>query len=127
VQACILLLFNTQETYSCEEIQRALNLPMDELKRYMLSLSVGKYRILLKSPTGKEVEPTDEFKCNDEFTDRARRIKVPMLNAKVTQEEKETTQKTVDEVRHRALRAPGSESSQRRAGGRASGLSRTWL
>lgn len=104
-QACILLLFNTQDKYSCDDVQKALNLPMDELKRYMLSLSVGKYRILLKEPVGKEVDNTDIFSCNLEFTDRARRIKVPMLTAKVTQEEKETTRQTVDEDRKHAIEA----------------------
>jgi len=104
-QACILLLFNTQTKYTCEEIQKALNLPADELKRYMLSLSVGKYRLLLKSPVSKEVNDADTFSVNLEFTDRARRIKVPMLTAKVTQEEKETTRQTVDEDRKHAIEA----------------------
>jgi len=104
-QACILLLFNTQEKYTCEEMQKALNMPIDELKRYMLSLSLGKYRILHKTPASKEVASADVFSVNNEFTDRARRIKVPMLTAKVTVEEKESTRQTVDEDRKHAIEA----------------------
>lgn len=118
-QACILLLFNSQDTYSCADVQAALKLPLDDLKRYLLSLCVGKYRLLLKSPAGKEVEPTDTFKANLEFTDRARRIKVPMLNARVTQEEKETTRQTVDEVSPDAPRGRRAQPRAQLSGQRA--------
>lgn len=60
---------------------------------------MGKYKILVKEPASKEINGSDTFSVNLEFTDRARRIKIPMITAKVTQEEKETTRQTVDEVR----------------------------
>jgi len=104
-QACILLLFNEADSMAFSDIQGHLNLPAEELKRYVLSLCVGKYKILTKSPPSKEVEPTDTLTYNVAFSDRARRIKVPMIAAKITQEEKDATRATVDEDRKHAIEA----------------------
>ena len=63
-QACALLLFNAQDSYSFSDIQQHLNLPAEELKRYMMSLAgaaKGKVKILSKTPAGTEV--TLWFEC----------------------------------------------------------------
>merc|ERR1712060_446256 len=107
-QACVLLLFNAQDSYTVTEVQQHLNLSVEDIKRYMLSLAggpKGKAKILIKSPPGGEVSETDTFTYNASFTDRAHRIKVPMIAAKITQEDKDSTRATVDEDRKHAIEA----------------------
>jgi len=107
-QACVLLLFNAQDSYTVTEVQQHLNLSIEDIKRYMSSLAggpKGKIKILLKSPAGGEVADTDTFTYNAGFTDRAHRIKVPMIAAKITQEDKDSTRATVDEDRKHAIEA----------------------
>ena len=45
--------------------------------RSLHSLSCAKYRVLHKEPAGKTISKNDRFKINLDFTDKARRIKVP--------------------------------------------------
>jgi cullin 1 len=107
LQATVLLLFNTQETLTFEEMQEALNVPAEELKRSVLSLCVGKYKVMTKTGEGgpKDILPADELSYNPNFTDRARRIKVPMIAARITQQEKDATRQSVDEDRKHAIEA----------------------
>ena len=78
------------------DIQGRLNLPAEELKRYVLSLCGGKYKILTKDPAGREVAPTDTLSYNATFSDRARRIKVRRIAAEMTQEEKDAALKQAE-------------------------------
>lgn len=104
-QACILLIFNEQDSYTLSDIQQHLNIPVEELKRYVASLSFGKVKILSKQPANKEVEATDIFHYNSAFSDKGRRVKVPMIAARISQEEKDSTRATVDEDRKHAIEA----------------------
>jgi hypothetical protein len=70
------------------------------LKRTLQSLACAKYRVLTKSPKGKEVETTDSFSYNTSFTDAKMRIKINQIQLKETKEENKTTHERVAADRH---------------------------
>ncbi|PNY05701.1 cullin 1 [Trifolium pratense] len=55
-----------------------LNLNNEDLVRLLHSLSCAKYKILLKEPNTKTISPKDSFEFNSKFTDKMRRIKIPL-------------------------------------------------
>ncbi|KAF7020545.1 hypothetical protein CFC21_033626 [Triticum aestivum] len=77
-QAAMLLLFNGSERLSYSEIVTQLNLPDDDAMRLLHSLSCAKYKILNKVPSNRTISPNDVFQVNHKFTDKMRRIKVPL-------------------------------------------------
>lgn len=77
-QAAALLLFNTADRLSYSEIMTQLNLTHEDLIRLLHSLSCAKYKILVKEPNTKTVSPNDSFEFNSKFTDKMRRIKIPL-------------------------------------------------
>ncbi|PIA61528.1 hypothetical protein AQUCO_00300808v1 [Aquilegia coerulea] len=94
-QAAALLLFNTTDRFSYQDIATELKLPNDELIRVLHSLSCGKYKILLKQPNSKAISHSDVFEFNSKFTDKMRRIKVPLPHI----EEKRKVIEDVDKER----------------------------
>lgn len=72
-----------QEEYTTKDIATSTKLPMEELKKYMQTLAMSKYTILIKSPKTKEILDTDVFTFNRKFTDRQRKIKMSLLVTKV--------------------------------------------
>ncbi|KAJ0802147.1 putative cullin protein, neddylation [Helianthus annuus] len=77
-QASALLLFNSSDRLSYQEIMSQLNLSDDVVVRLLHSLSCAKYKILIKEPNTKTVSPTDIFEFNSKFTDKMRRIRIPL-------------------------------------------------
>ncbi|GFZ04612.1 cullin 1 [Actinidia rufa] len=77
-QAAALLLFNASDRLSYSEIKTQLNLADDDLVRLLQSLSCAKYKILVKEPNTKIVGPNDSFQFNSKFTDKMRRIRIPL-------------------------------------------------
>ncbi|KAL3819937.1 hypothetical protein ACJIZ3_005842 [Penstemon smallii] len=77
-QAAALLLFNDADRLSYSDIKIQLNLADEDLVRLLQSLSCAKYKILNKSPNTRSVSPNDYFEFNSKFTDRMRRIKIPL-------------------------------------------------
>ncbi|GJD07990.1 Cullin-1 [Galdieria sulphuraria] len=112
-QMCILLLFNDTERLSFESIHESLNVGNSEqdlegLRKYLNSLCSSKYPILRKDTTGNDQEnaKNDEmYEINWNFAPLSRRIKIPLLMARINQEEKEATRTAVDEDRRHAIEA----------------------
>nr|GEV02965.1 cullin-1-like [Tanacetum cinerariifolium] len=77
-QAAALLLFNASEKLSYSEIKSQLNLADDDVVRLLQSLACAKYKILTKVPSSRTVSNTDVLQFNSKFTDRMRRIRIPL-------------------------------------------------
>jgi nuclear pore complex protein Nup205 len=102
-QAIVLLLFNdlpNDATLSYTDIRSATSLPDPELQRTLQSLACAKYRVLTKTPKGRDVNPTDIFAYNSGFTDPKTRIKINQIQLKETKEENKETHIRVAADRH---------------------------
>uniref|UniRef100_A0A1D1XSE8 Cullin-1 n=1 Tax=Anthurium amnicola TaxID=1678845 RepID=A0A1D1XSE8_9ARAE len=100
-QASALLLFNASDRLSYSEIMSQLNLTDDDVVRLLHSLSCAKYKILNKVPNNKTISPTDIFEFNSKFTDKMRRIKIPLPPV----DEKKKVIEDVDKDRRYAIDA----------------------
>ncbi|PIA44551.1 hypothetical protein AQUCO_01700270v1 [Aquilegia coerulea] len=100
-QASVLLLFNASDRLSYSEIMTQLNLTDDDIVRLLHSLSCAKYKILNKTPSTKTITPTDYFEFNSKFTDKMRRIKIPLPPV----DEKKKVIEDVDKDRRYAIDA----------------------
>jgi len=96
-QAIILKCFNSSEKLSFSAIREKTGIEIQELKRTLQSLACGVIgtRVILKEPKGKDVEESDCFVFNSDFTNKLYRIKINTIQAKETQEE---IVKTHDEI-----------------------------
>ncbi|KAH9323511.1 hypothetical protein KI387_018150, partial [Taxus chinensis] len=100
-QAAALLLFNSSEKLSYAEVKSQLNLTDEDIVRLLHSLACAKYKILLKEPNTKSVTQTDCFEFNANFTDKMRRIKIPLPPV----DEKKKVIEDVDKDRRYAIDA----------------------
>eukprot|EP00249_Psilotum_nudum_P024289 c29145_g1_i1 orf=643-2550(+) len=100
-QAAVLLLFNAPERLSYSDIKGQLNLTDEDIVRLLHSLSCAKHKILNKDPNTKTVGPNDFFEFNDKFTDKMRRIKIPLP----PMDEKKKVIEDVDKDRRYAIDA----------------------
>ncbi|XP_057468036.1 cullin-1-like isoform X2 [Actinidia eriantha] len=100
-QASALLIFNSSDRLSYQEIMTQLNLTDDDVVRLLHSLSCAKYKILNKEPNTKIISPTDFFEFNSKFTDKMRRIKIPLPPV----DEKKKVIEDVDKDRRYAIDA----------------------
>ncbi|KAJ8470418.1 hypothetical protein OPV22_024761 [Ensete ventricosum] len=100
-QAAALLLFNASDRLSYSEIMAQLNLTDDDVIRLLHSLSCAKYKILNKEPNTKSISPNDFFEFNSKFSDKMRRIKIPLPPV----DEKKKVIEDVDKDRRYAIDA----------------------
>jgi len=78
-QAVILMALDDVDTMSFGEVRVQTGLPEDDLRRALQSLCLGKYRLLRKIPeTPDTIATTDMFAVNENFSDRARRLRVQL-------------------------------------------------
>ncbi|PKY45991.1 Cullin-domain-containing protein [Rhizophagus irregularis] len=102
-QMVILLMFNDKqdgESLSYEQIKGESDIPEADLKRNLQSLACAKYKILVKEPKGKEINPGDQFIFNNDFTAPLQRIKIQTVASKVESEgERKETREKVEEAR----------------------------
>eukprot|EP00300_Choanocystis_sp_HF-7_P004185 c13202_g1_i1.p1 GENE.c13202_g1_i1~~c13202_g1_i1.p1 ORF type:complete len:768 (+),score=175.66 c13202_g1_i1:61-2304(+) len=105
-QACILLLFNTAPQLTCDEVRTRLNLSEDEVRRQLMTLALGKFKVLKKEPTGKTVSHSDVFSVNDKFESDKKKIKIPTISSKeLSNDERVATNQAVVEDRKHAIDA----------------------
>eukprot|EP00928_Gymnodinium_smaydae_P013194 TRINITY_DN1481_c0_g3_i1.p1 TRINITY_DN1481_c0_g3~~TRINITY_DN1481_c0_g3_i1.p1 ORF type:complete len:776 (-),score=148.13 TRINITY_DN1481_c0_g3_i1:319-2646(-) len=86
-QMCILMLFNSHQTLTYQDFQMQTNIPLDELKRHLMSLYVNpKAKILVKcgppEKATKEPQDGDTFQVNSAFECKLFRIRVPLVQMK---------------------------------------------
>jgi cullin-4 len=94
----VLLLFNEHTTLTTSEIQNLTLLEGIDLNRTLQSLSLGKVKILKKSPHVKQVLPTDSFTLNNSFSHPLRRIVINQIQATETPEEiKQTNERCFED------------------------------
>lgn len=75
-QMCVLMLFNTRQRLTYEEIQQETDIPEKDLIRALQSLSMGKagQRLLVRAAKTKDIEANNEFYVNDGFVSKYHRF-----------------------------------------------------
>ncbi|KAL1916524.1 uncharacterized protein VTP21DRAFT_5715 [Calcarisporiella thermophila] len=105
----VLLLFNNLgdgNSLSFTDIQQETEIEESDLRRTLQSLACGKYKILLKTPKGREIGADDRFVANWGFTCPLARIKIQTVAAKVESEpERRETIEKVEETRKHQIEA----------------------
>lgn len=85
-----------------QEIKEATSIEEIELRRQLQSLACAKFKVLKKHPAGREVDPTDSFSFNTDFSSSLQKIKISTISSKVEsgEERKETKDRIDEERRH---------------------------
>lgn len=95
-QTIILTLFNDASKLSYEEIKQSSGIgDENELKQTLVSLTQGKFRVLLKENKTKGISNDDQFTVNEAFKSNKVRIVLNKIQMKETQQEQEKVKEGV--------------------------------
>uniref|UniRef100_I2CQT5 Cullin 1 n=2 Tax=Nannochloropsis gaditana TaxID=72520 RepID=I2CQT5_NANGC len=79
LQAVLLLSFQSdEESLGLSTLKERLNVPTEQMKPLLHSLSCGRYKILKKQPASDKIKETDTFTINPSFSCPQRVIRIPM-------------------------------------------------
>jgi len=105
-QALVLLLFNTVDSLTCQEIGVQSGIAAQDLHRTLQSLALHKYvKLLTKEPKTREVADGDVFTYNSGFTHKMYRIAVTQISPKEQHEEEAGVERRVFEDRQHEVDA----------------------
>lgn len=108
-QMCILLLFNSTEQLTYKEIALATEIPALDLKRNLFSLSMGKFKILIrqesKGANAKTITEADTFQFNSAFRSKLYRVKIITVSGPEKKEEADGTREKIEEDRKHQIEA----------------------
>eukprot|EP00211_Chloroparvula_japonica_P003508 CAMPEP_0119129346 /NCGR_PEP_ID=MMETSP1310-20130426/7131_1 /TAXON_ID=464262 /ORGANISM="Genus nov. species nov., Strain RCC2339" /LENGTH=722 /DNA_ID=CAMNT_0007119765 /DNA_START=99 /DNA_END=2264 /DNA_ORIENTATION=+ len=105
-QMVILMLFRTCGTLSFEDIKSQTEIPMLDLKRNLLMMTLGKHKILLKEPRTRKIEENAIFHFNHGFRTNLYRIKiVQALSKGDTSQQQGVVMKRIEEDRKNQIEA----------------------
>ncbi len=101
LQAVALNFFNDAPgPVSFEAVRDALGCDAEIAKRTLHSLACGKLKVLLKTPEGPSISPSDTFEVNARFSSNMRRQRIPMASL-----EESHNPKRVEEDRSHTIEA----------------------
>lgn len=100
LQAVALNALNGGKTMKYDELKEVLNLEENVLKPLMHSLSCGKYKVVSKTPSNKQIKSTDSFTANPKFSCNMRKVRIPMASLDASHNSKK-----VEEDRNHAIEA----------------------
>ena len=81
----ILLLYNTAESYTFQQLQQLTRIPRFDLARHLLSLAHPSVRLLKKTPNTRLMEDDHSFAYNTAYTSKLYRNKPPLLSKQMIQ------------------------------------------
>ena len=100
LQAVALNALNGGNIMTYEELKEVLNLEDNVLRPLMHSLSCGKYKVVSKTPSNKQIKPGDTFTANAKFSCQMRKVRIPMASLDASHNSKK-----VEEDRNHAIEA----------------------